>query len=635
MSNSLLTERRFLPYFCTQFLGAFNDNIYRNAFAILITYVLIVKQEGIILNFALIAFMLPFFLFGAIAGQFADKYDKSWLIRRIKIAEILIMLAGCVALYFQSVPLMLCIIFALGAQSAFFGPIKYSILPQHLEETEILRGNAYVEAGTFIAILLGTILGGFLARDLDNQIYLMMSIVGFATLGWWMSRSIPSAPAAAPDLKLSFNIWTSTIQITKMVRANGPVFLAIIGISWFWFVGSILLTQFPAFAESVLHGDATVAISLLATFSIGIGLGSWFCSVISGDRVELGVLPFGALGISFFIWQLGLSEIPPTDELRTIGELLQVPGIGWVIFNMVMVAFNSGLFIVPLYTYMQVESDPKECSRTVAVNNIINAIFMVVAGIAAAVMLKVGLSVLQIFMVTAALNLVAALYIIYIVPNYFLRLVSWILVHSVYRIKTKNMDRIPAEGPALIVCNHAGFVDPAIMLPAIPRPARFVMFGDFYNWPIVKYIFKGLKSIPIMPKRLNPEVFTQAFDKIEEELEAGNLVVVFPEGGITLDGEVRKFQPGIEQIIKRTPVPVIPVGIHGVWGTWSSRHKGSAFTGIPKAFMKQITVSCGEPVPAEEMDRFMIREKVLALIADEVDNESVDHAVEKNKADNE
>jgi len=596
MSNSLLTERRFLPYFCTQFLGAFNDNIYRSAFTILVTYVLIVNQQGIILNIALIAFMLPYFLFGAIAGQFADKYDKSWLIRKIKIAEIVIMLAGCIALYLQSVPLMLGILFALGTQSAFFGPIKYSILPQHLAENEILRGNAYVEAGTFIAILLGTILGGFLARDIDHQSLLMISIVGFAVIGWWLSRSI----------------------------------------SWFWFVGSILLTQFPAFAESVLRGDATVAVCLLATFSIGIGLGSWFCSFISGDRVELGVLPFGALGISFFIWQLSQSVVPAAAELRTIAEVLQIPGIGWIIFNMIMVAFNSGLFIVPLYTFMQVESDPEECSRTVAVNNIINSIFMVAAGIAAALMLYFGLPVLQIFLVTAAVNLIVALYIIYILPNYFLRLVSWLLVHSVYRIKTKNMERIPADGPALIVCNHAGFVDPAILLPAIPRPARFVMFGDFYNWPIVKYIFKGLKSIPIMPKRLDPKLFTQAFDTIEQELEAGKLVVVFPEGGITLDGEVRRFQPGIEQIIKRTPVPVIPVAIHGVWGTWSSRHKGSAFTGIPKAFMKQITVSCGDPVPPEEMDRVMIREKVLALLADEANHktndEIVDGGIEQKRA---
>jgi len=616
MSKSLMTERRFLPYFCTQFLGAFNDNIYRNAFAILVTYVLIVKQQGIILNFALIAFILPFFLFGAIAGQFADKYDKSWLIRRIKIAEIFIMLAGCVALSFQSVTMMLGILFALGAQSAFFGPIKYSILPQHLEDNEILRGNAYVEAATFIAILLGTVLGGYLARDSAYLPVLMSCIVGFAILGWWVSRSIPSAPPAAPDLAVSFNIWKSTVEIVKMVRANAPVFLAIIGISWFWFIGSIVLTQFPAFAESVLRGDATVAVALLATFSIGIGLGSWFCSFISGDRVELGVLPFGALGISYFTWQLGLSAVPPAEELRTLTEILQVPGIAWVVFNMIMIAFSSGLFIVPLYTYMQVESAPEECSRTIAVNNIINAIFMVAAGVLAALMLKLGFSVLEIFILTAAVNLLGALYIIYVIPNYFLRLISWLLVHSVYRIKKQNIERIPHTGPALIVCNHAGFIDPAILLPVIPRPARFVMFGDFYNWPIVKIIFKGLKTIPIMPERLDPKLFKEAFDNIAAELEAGKLVVVFPEGGITEDGEIRKFQPGIEKIIKRTQVPVIPMGMHGVWGTWSSRHKGKAFSGLPTSFMKVITVSCGEPVSPEEMNRIMMRDKVLELVED-------------------
>ena len=203
MSQSLITQRRFLPYFCTQFMGAFNDNIYKNALAILITYTLVLENQAILLNVAAIAFILPFFLFGSTAGQLADKYEKSMLIRRIKIAEIIIMLLGCFAFYFQSISLMLFVLFSLGAQSAFFGPIKYSILPQHLQPNEILDGNAYVEAGTFIAILLGTILGGFLARKPEYQNVLMVTLIGVAAVGWFISRRIPSAMAAAPDLKIS------------------------------------------------------------------------------------------------------------------------------------------------------------------------------------------------------------------------------------------------------------------------------------------------------------------------------------------------------------------------------------------------------------------------------------------------
>ena len=617
MADKLITQRRFLPYFCTQFMGAFNDNIYRNAFAILITYYLARENQAIILNIALVAFILPFFLFGAIAGQLADKYEKSWLIRRIKLAEIVIMLCGSVALYFQSVPAMLAILFALGAQSAFFGPIKYSILPQHLHNDEILDANAYVEAGTFIAILLGTILGGYLANDISLQTILMATMVSVAVLGWFMSRQIPDAPAAAPDLKVSLNIWTSTLKIVRMARANKPVFQSILANSWFWFFGSIVLTQFPVFAKTILYGDAIVAVSLLATFSIGIGLGSFACSLLSGGKVEIGLMPFGALGISVFTWQISNTVIPVSAELRGLVEFLAVPGSWKVLFNLTMIAFSGGLFIVPLYAFLQTRSDVDTRSRTIAVNNIFNAIFMVTAGVMAAIMLYFNLSVLQIFKVTAILNLVVTIYILSVVPEFFLRLVSWILVHSVYRIKKENLHHVPQQGPALLVCNHVSFVDPAILLAVLPRPARFVMYNKFYELPMAKKLFQWLNSIPISSKRENPELVDAAFDTIAEALENGELVVVFPEGGITANGELKKFQPGIDQIVKRTPVPVVPLAIRGFWGIWFSRHKGRAMKGLPSAFMKRLTVVAGPAVPADEANRLLMYDKVLALRGDE------------------
>ena len=617
MAKHLITERRFLPYFCTQFLGAFNDNIYRYAFAILITYFLAEEHRGVYVSLALIAFILPFFLFGAIAGQLADKYEKAWLIKQIKLAEVVIMLCGCVALYFRNVPGMLGILFALGAQSTFFGPIKYSILPQHVQPKEILSANAYVEAGTFIAILLGQVLGGALSEKEAYLPYLMSAIVGFAVLGWFTANLIPKAPAASPDLKISLNVVKKTIEIIKMARENNGVYLAILANSWFWFFGALVLTMFPIFAIEVLSGNPKVAILLLATFTIGIALGSLACSVFSAGRVELGLVPIGAIGISLFTWNLGASTVLPSEEMRTLMQVLVEPGAAWAIGNLILIAFCSGLYIVPLYTYMQTESCETERSRIIAVNNIINSIFMVVSGGLGIALVALGFSVLDIFKILAVLNIIVTVFILSKIPHYFLRLVSWVLMHSVYRISKEDLDKIPEQGPALLVCNHVSFFDPPILLGVLPRPARFVMWYGFYELPVVGRLFKWLRSIPIGNRRDRPELVDQAFDSIAQELEAGKLVVIFPEGGITRNGNISKFQPGIDDIVKRTPVPVVPLALRGLWGTWASRKKGSALKGFPTAFLKKITVVAGDPVAPEEATRISMFEKVSKLRDDD------------------
>lgn len=618
MAKNLIGEKRFLPYFCTQFLGAFNDNIYRNAFAILITYFLARNNQdgGVIINSALVAFILPFLLFGAIAGQLADKYEKAFLIRRIKLAEILVMLVGSAALYFESTYGMLFTLFALGSQSAFFGPIKYSILPQHVSNDELLDANAYVEAGTFIAILLGTILGGALGSP-ELVYYLMGSIIGFAILGWITSLSIPNAPAALPDLKFSLNVPRVTVEIIKEAYANRPVFMSILANSWFWFFGATILTQFPIFAKEVLAGDKQVAILLLATFSIGIGFGSYACSIFSRGRVEMGLVPFGAIGISFFTWQLSRTDIEVAEQLRTLTEIFAVPGTWWVIVNLTMIAFSSGLFIVPLYAFMQLYSRAEHRSRTIAVNNIMNSIFMVSAGIMAAILIQFDFNVLEIFKIVAVLNIIAAVYIFSKIPEHFLRLLSWLLAHSVYRIKKIDLDKIPKEGPALIVCNHVSFFDPPILLGVLPRPARFIMWHGFYDLPIAGRLFKWLKTIPIGNAKERADLVPLAYDKIAEELEAGHLVVIFPEGHITKTGELNKFQPGIEKILRRNQVPVVPMALRGMWGTWLSRKRGRAFKGFPTAFMKKLTVVSGGVMQPEEASKQVLFDKVLELRGDE------------------
>ncbi|NNC99311.1 MAG: glycerol acyltransferase, partial [Gammaproteobacteria bacterium] len=362
----------------------------------------------------------------------------------------------------------------------------------------------------------------------------------------------------------------------------------------------------------VLYGDAQVATLLLATFSIGIGLGSLACAKLSGGKVEIGLMPIGALGISFFTWQLSNSVIPQSDELRTLVQMLSADGTWWAIFNMTMMAFSAGMFIVPLYAFVQIRSDDELRSRIFAVNNIINSAFMVTAGILAAGMIYTGYSVLQIFKVAAILNLLVTIYILSVVPEFFLRLVGWLLVHSMYRIKKQDLHHIPEDGPALLVCNHVSFIDPVIILAVGPRPIRFVMYYTFYDLPLANRLFRWLRSIPIAPKSESPERLTEAMDSIAEALDQGHLVCVFPEGGITRNGEISRFQPGIDQILKRNPVPVVPLAIRGLWGSWFSRHNGRAMSGWPR-FMKMLSVVSGPAVPPDQANRLVMYEKVVAL----------------------
>lgn len=617
MAKHLITQRRFLPYFCTQFLGVFNDSLYRNAFAILVTYFLAPDDYKWIVNIALIVFILPFFLFGAIAGQLADKYEKTVLIRRIKIAEIVIMLFGAIALYFQSMVGMLCILFALGTQSAFFGPIKYSILPQHLDNDEILSGNSYVEAGTFLAILIGTIIGGYFVQNQTYHVVFIVLILVVALVGWYSCRFIPSTAPEMPDLKVSYNIFSATLSIIKKTKSNSPVFKTILAISWFWFFSAVLQTQFPNFAKEVLGGDEYVTIALLTVFSVGIALGSFACSLLSSGKVEIGVMPFGAIGMSVCTWLLSGQSLPQAEELRTISDVIQFKEAWWAAFYLGMIAFFSGIYIVPLFAFLQIRSDPKHRSRTIAVNNVMNSLFMVFAGGMGFTLFSLGFDVLIIFKVIAVLNVLVTLYILSVVPEFFMRLVSWVLVHSVYRVDKKGLDNIPKEGPALLVCNHVSFFDPPILLAVTPRPARFVMWFGFYELPLVRYLFKSVKAIPIGSRKHRPELVDEAFDAVAESLENGELVVIFPEGSITRDGEMSKFQPGVEKILKRTPVPVVPLAIRGMWGTWSSRQKGRALKGLPRSFMKRVSVIAGKPVPAQEANRIMLHHEVLTLRGDE------------------
>ena len=424
----LLRLSRFGPFFLTQFLGAFNDNVYKNALVVLLAFNAsryTTLSPGVLINLCAGLFILPFFLFSATAGQLADKYEKSQLIRLTKLLEIAVMLLGGLAFAFDSLALMLCALFLMGTQSALFGPVKYAILPQHLQEDELIGGNALVEAGTFVAILTGTLAGGILISVADGPLLVSATTLILAALGYVASRRIPLAPPAAPGLSLNWNGFSEIRRSFGFIRRERSVFLAIVGVSWFWFYGAVFLSQFPVYAKDVLGGDEQAVVLLLTLFSIGIGIGSLLCERLSRGHLEPGLVPIGAIGLTVFALDLwwGSAGIPVhAGEARALREVLSQPATLRALFDLTAIGIFGGLFIVPLYTLVQLRSEPDERSRVIAGNNILNALFMVVAAGMGAGLLAAGLSVPQLFLVTALLNGVMALYIFRAAPEFIHRL---------------------------------------------------------------------------------------------------------------------------------------------------------------------------------------------------------------------
>jgi 1-acyl-sn-glycerol-3-phosphate acyltransferase len=625
---ALLRERRFAPLFWVQFLGAANDNIFKFSFTLLATYAA-GRWGGIDPHFAgfLIGalFIAPFMLFSATSGQLADKLEKSWFIRRIKDAEIVGMLIGGAGLALQSAALVYIAIFLLGLQSTVFGPVKYSYLPQHLDAHEVTGGNGMIEMGTFVAILLGTMGGGLLIGELGDKGALATAAVGLviALLGRFAAQFVPHSPPADPGLAINWNPFTETWANLKIAHRDVAVFNSIIGISWLWFFGSIFLTSFTPFARANLGGNESVVTFMLAVFSIGIGVGSLACEKLSKRRVEIGLVPFGSIGMTVFAIDLYFAAVaftPMTDG--TLRQFLVQPGAWRIVLDLALLALFAGLYSVPLYALIQTRSDKSRVARIVAANNILNAVFMVAASLIATALLASGLSIPQLFLVTALMNAAVALYIYRLVPEFLLRFLAWILAHTIYRIRSINTDILPLDGAAVLACNHVSFVDAVVIMGESPRPIRFVMDHRIFKVPLMYWFFRNAKAIAIAPAREDPKMLEAANQRIDAALADGDLVCIFPEGKITYDGELSPFKQGVQKIVERVPVPVYPMALRGLWGSFFSRYGGAAFTRPVEARLRRglrskLELIVGDPVPPEQVTPDLLMERVAALRGDE------------------
>ena len=597
----LLGERRFAPFFITQFLTALNDNVFRNGLVILVTFQGIVvagMDKSQLANVAGALFILPYFLFSATAGQLADKYEKSFLMRRIKLFEIALMVLAAAAFLTQQFVLLLGVLFLMGFQSTLFGPVKYAYLPQRLDDHELVGGNALVEAGTYIAIILGLIIGGIAVEIDPYSLQLLVScLIAFAIIGYIAARQVPTTPAADPGLKISLNAWKETWHIIGFARERKSVFLSVLGISWFWFFGSAMTLQLPAYTSDILNGNEAITTLLLVAFAVGVGIGSLLCERLSGHRVELGLVPFGAIGLSVVAIDLFFAQPgPATVAVTSVDAFLTRPGSSRVLLDLALLGAFGGIYSVPLYALIQQRSDPRHLSRIIAANNILNAAFMVAASIISIVLLSAGVSIPELFLVLAVLNAIVAVYIFGLLPEFLMRFMAWIFVTILYRVKVSGVDKIPERGPAIVVCNHVSYVDAIILSAAVRRPMRFVMYYRIFEIPFLSWLFRQAKAIPIASVREDETIMKAAFELVDAELAAGNLVCIFPEGSITRDGEVHRFRPGIEKILERRPVPVVPVALGRLWGSWFSRSNDGTIRRLPGRLFARVPVRIGDPV---------------------------------------
>jgi len=597
----LLGSRRFAPFFWTQALGAFNDNAFRNAMVMLVAFQMGLDDHTVSLytNLAPALFILPYFLFSATAGQLAEKYEKSRIIRYVKLFEIAAMLIAAIGFYTHHTTLLLVVLFLMGLHSTTFGPIKYAILPQALKPEELVGGNGLVEMGTQLSMLIGMIAGNSLMLIAGYGPVAASSVtILVAVLGYLASRNIPPAPATAPDLVFNWNPLTETARVLGITREDRKVFNAVLGISWFWFFGTVLVAQLPNYTRMNLGGDGSVNTLVLTLFSLGTGIGALLCERMSGRRVEVGLVPLGAFGLTAFGVDLYFAHphLASVHGLDWLG-FLRSAGSWRVVMDLTLIGVFSGFYVVPLFAYVQARTPRERLSRVIAGNNILNALLICLASGFGLALGALGLTAVQIFLAAAVLNVAVAVYIFTLVPEFLMRFITWVLVNTLYRVRVDGLEQIPEEGPALLVCNHVSFMDPLVLMANLRRPARFVMYYKIFNIPVLNFVFHTAKAIPIAGQKEDPVVLQRAYDEVDAALADGELVCIFPEGGLTRDGDIAPFRPGVARILERQPVPVVPLALRGLWGSvWSRRDSMLHRARLPRRFRARVELVAGAPI---------------------------------------
>jgi len=571
----LLKVRRFLPLFVTQFLGAMNDNFFKQALVVLITFQLaeqLAFSTQTLVAMATGLFIAPFFLFSATAGQLADKFEKSRSIRLIKLFEIIIMLLAMAGFFMKDPYFLLVVLFLMGAQSTFFGPLKYGILPDHLHEDELIGGNALIEGATFLAILIGTIVGTLMIRSAYGIEMVSVALLVMASLGLVASLFVPRAEPPSPQLKINLNIVAETWHIVKMATQKRSVLLSVLGISWFWLVGATFLTLFPNFTKQILGADETVLTTLMVIFSIGIATGSLWCNRLLGGEVSARYVPFGALGLSIFALDLYFASTnlaAPSGELIGAFTFIGDAGHWRIMFDLFALSVCGGLYSVPLFAIIQHDSDESQRARTIAANNIVNALFMVVGVLATDLLLQNGLTLLHVFLIIAVINAIVAFFIVRLLPEALIKAAFKWALKLFYRVELQGLDHYKDAGErAVIVVNHVSFLDALLLAVFLPQKPLFAINSYIAQRWWIKPFLKLVEAFPLDPT--NPLAIKALIKKVQENRHC----VIFPEGRITVTGSLMKVYEGPGLVADKADAMVVPVRIDGAQYTYFSRMKG-------------------------------------------------------------
>ncbi|MBF0422073.1 MAG: acyl-[ACP]--phospholipid O-acyltransferase [Magnetococcales bacterium] len=572
-NHKLLFSRRLGPLFITQFLGALNDNVFKNALVMLITYRIAdaIHMDGrILVSIAGGLFILPFFLFSSLAGQLADKSEKSTLVRHIKLAEIGIMGLAVLGFHLDNLWFLLTVLFLLGTQATFFGPVKYAILPDHLGQNELIAGNAFVEAGTFLAILLGTIASGLVVLKAHGVEIIMGAILVIAVGGWLAARAVPKASVACATQVIDLNLLRSTWSILRQSAQRRDVFLAILGISWFWLTGATYLTQFPTFAKDVIGGNEEVVVLFLTVFSVGIGLGSLLCNRLLAGAVSAQYVPLAALTMAFFS-----IDLVSASNRVTPGFLIDAPTFlnslaNWrLLIDLLGLSMAAGVYIVPLYAIMQTSSSEENRSQIIAGNNIMNALFMVASAAGSVALLALGFTIPEIFLAMAGANILVAAYICKLLPDALIKTLLARLFHLLYRVELKGWHHWESvHDRAVVVVNHVSFLDAALLATYMPEKPTFAIHTHMAEKWWVRPFLSLIDAFPLDPT--NPF----ATKSLAKRVRDGHRCVIFPEGRITVTGALMKIYEGPGLIADRASAPLVPIRIDGAQLTPFSRLRG-------------------------------------------------------------
>lgn len=619
---SLFKQRRFAPFFFTQFFGAANDNLMKFALTVMVTYHIQLNwlpsaQAGLVIG---ALFITPFLLFSATSGQLTDKYPKRRIIVWLKTLELGITLLAAYGFCFSNIPVLLFCVFCMGLQSTLFGTVKYALLPQVLKEHELTGGNGLVEMGTFVAILLGNMAGGLLISlpQFSAQI-VAISCCFLAFIGWLSAYFVPVLPASAPDLQINPNPFSETWRNLQLAKKYPSVFRSILGISWMWFIGAVFLSQFPDLSKEVLHGNERVASLLLVVFSCGIGFGSLICERLSRGQVEIGLVPLGALGMTLgmldLIFSLSYVLAQTAPEVSyNLRSFLSMPMHWRVLVDLFILAMSAGVFSVPMYALVQWRCPEAFRARIIATSNILGSLFMIISAIIVGTMLKFGFSIVQTIMLLVVLNIAVSTYIFILVPEYIIRLLAWLLSTCVYRFKVRGREYIPTEGAIVLACNHVSFADAVLLMGASPRPIYFLMDHKIFQTPILGWIFRASKAIPVCSPKQDAAIYTAAMQKAAEVLANGDVLGIFPEGRITPDGNLGEFKRGIMTILEKTPVPVVPMALQNLWGSFFSRIEGKAMTKpFRRGWLNYVALHIGRAIPASQLTLATLKTEVARL----------------------